>query len=79
LRLVDPVYKTDTAKAFGFKQIIYEPFLGGGLITATAPLLIVGLGAWTAVGVAAGIMLLFAVISLLSGWTRRKPTLKFEE
>jgi glutamate:Na+ symporter, ESS family len=25
LRLVDPQYKTDTAQAFGFKQMIYEP------------------------------------------------------
>src|SRR4030042_601259 len=37
LRVVDPLYKTDTAKAFGFKQMIYEPFLGGGFITAFAP------------------------------------------
>jgi ESS family glutamate:Na+ symporter len=78
LRLVDPMYKTKTATAFGFKQMIYEPFLGGGLITAMGPFIIVGLGAWGAIGIAAGIMVVFVVVSALSGWTRVHPTLKHE-
>jgi hypothetical protein len=58
--------------------MIYEPFLGGGLITALAPILINSMGPKTSIAVAAGIMLLFATISMLSGWTRRKPQLVFE-
>ena len=41
------------ATAFGFKQMIYEPFLGGGLVTAMSPFLIDELGPWPAVGISA--------------------------
>lgn len=73
LRVVDPLYRTDTAKAFGFKQMIYEPFLGGGFITALAPILVLNLGLWQSIGIAFGIMAVFFVISLLSGWFTFKP------
>ncbi len=73
LRLVDPNYKTDTAQAFGFKQMLYEPFLGGGLITATAPFIVVSLGVWWSALAAGIIMLIFMFISWLSGWTQLNP------
>jgi len=73
LRLVDPEYKTDTASAFGFKQIIYEPFLGGGFITALSPFLIIRLGVVKAVFVALAIMAVFVIISGFNGWFRLKP------
>ena len=31
-------------EAFSFKQLLFEPFLGGGLVTALSPLLIVSWG-----------------------------------
>lgn len=73
LRLVDPEYKTDTCSAFGFKQIIYEPFLGGGFITALSPFLILRLGLWKAVFTALGIIVIFMVISRFNGWFRLTP------
>ncbi len=73
LRLVDPHYKTDTAQAFGFKQMLYEPFLGGGFITATAPFILAGLGIWWSIAAAATIVLAFGLISFLNGWTTRNP------
>jgi glutamate:Na+ symporter, ESS family len=73
LRLVDPDYKTDTAQAFGFKQMLYEPFLGGGLITATAPFLVINLGAWWSAAFAGIIMIMFMIISRLNGWTTMNP------
>ena len=76
LRLVDPHYKTDTAQAFGFKQMLYEPFLGGGFITATAPFILVGLGIWWSIAAAAAIVLAFGLISFLNGWTTRNPRKK---
>ncbi len=76
LRLVDPNYKTDTAQAFGFKQMLYEPFLGGGFITATAPFILISLGIWYSIWAAAGIMLVFGFISYISGWTRMRPDKK---
>ena len=73
LRLVDPHYKTDTAQAFGFKQMLYEPFLGGGFITATAPFILAGLGIWWSIAAAATIVLAFGLISFLNGWTTKNP------
>ena len=36
LRVVDPDYDTPAADAFACKQIVHEPFMGGGLWTSTA-------------------------------------------
>jgi ESS family glutamate:Na+ symporter len=79
LRVVDPLYKTDTAKAFGFKQMIYEPFLGGGFITAFAPMLISNLGVWLSMGISFAFMALFFLISYLNGWINFKPELEAKE
>jgi len=86
LRIVDPLYKTKTATAFGFKQMIYEPFLGGGLITATAPIIIAGLvakwgisGSWVFIGACLLVMVIFFLISFFSGWVNFKPQLRFTD
>lgn len=79
LRIVDPLYKTGTATAFGFKQMIYEPFLGGGLITALAPIIILRLGSWVSMGVAFALMIFFFLLSYFSGWVNFKPQLEFKE
>ncbi len=76
LRLVDPNYRTDTAQAFGFKQMLYEPFLGGGLITATAPFILMRFGLWWSMAGAAGIILFFILLSYLNGWTGKDPVKK---
>jgi len=73
LRLVDPQYKTGTAQAFGFKQMIYEPFLGGGLVTATAPFLVIHFGPWRCLALCLAGMALFWLISVLNGWFRLRP------
>ena len=36
LRTVDPENKTPAAMSFGYKQLLHEPFMGGGLWTALA-------------------------------------------
>lgn len=72
LRLVDPHYKTDTAQAFGFKQIIYEPFLGGGFITATIPFIVAGKGIWWCIIAAGGLMVFFVLLSAMNGWVNLK-------
>ncbi len=73
LRLVDPEYKTDTAQAFGFKQMLYEPFFGGGFITATAPFIVIGLGIWKSILFAALIMSAFFILSWINGWVKWNP------
>lgn len=72
LRLVDPHYRTDTAAAFGFKQMVYEPFLGGGLITALSPFLIIRLGLPLSLLISAAFMLLFWILARLNGWWHSK-------
>lgn len=74
LRLVDPQYKTDTAQAFGFKQMLYEPFFGGGFITATAPFIIISMGIWWSIAFAAIVMVAFFFLSWLNGWVKLNPS-----
>lgn len=44
LRTVDPDNKTSAAVSFGYKQLLHEPFMGGGLWTATAFSLVYDIG-----------------------------------
>ena len=40
LRVADPRFETTAPDAFGYKQLLHEPFMGGGLWTSTVvPLL----------------------------------------
>jgi ESS family glutamate:Na+ symporter len=45
LRIADPHNHTTAAQAFAARSIVISPLLGGGLITATMPLLVVQFGA----------------------------------
>ena len=44
LRTVDPENKTEAAASFGYKQLLHEPFMGGGLWTALALTLVFTIG-----------------------------------
>jgi ESS family glutamate:Na+ symporter len=68
LRVADPHFKTPAAKSFGFKQILYEPLLGGGFITAAAPILIVNYGILPVYLVGAGTVVAALAIAFFSGW-----------
>ncbi|MDP8218375.1 MAG: sodium/glutamate symporter [Candidatus Theseobacter exili] len=46
LRVVDPEAKTPAYSAFGYKQLLHEPFMGGGLWTSLAIPLAITYGAW---------------------------------
>ena len=78
LRLVDPEYKTDTAQSFGFKQMLYEPFFGGGFITATAPFIIISMGIWWSIAFSGIVMIAFFFLSWLNGWVMLKPSKQSE-
>ncbi|MBY7143836.1 sodium:glutamate symporter [Virgibacillus sp. NKC19-3] len=45
MRIADPKNESPAFEGFGYKQLIYEPFLGGGLVTALSIPLIYQLGA----------------------------------
>ncbi|NJN02927.1 MAG: sodium:glutamate symporter [Leptolyngbyaceae cyanobacterium SL_1_1] len=40
MRMVDPEDRTGAFESFGYKQLFFEPIVGGGLFTGAAPLLI---------------------------------------
>jgi len=67
--MVDPQRRTGTANDYGYKQLPYEPFLGGGIVTALSVPLIgsLGLPVFTAGAVAA------TVAAGLWGMLRRTP------
>ena len=69
LRTVDPENKTVAASSFGYKQLIHEPFMGGGLWTALALPLVFTIG-WLPVWIFSCIML--AVWSVVSFIISRK-------
>jgi ESS family glutamate:Na+ symporter len=62
LRIVDPEQKTDAPSAFGYKQLLHEPFMGGGLWTSTAVILIATKGGWFVLFIAMGAILVWCII-----------------
>jgi ESS family glutamate:Na+ symporter len=74
LRVIDPDYRTPAAEAFAFKQIVYEPFLGGGLFTAIAPIIVITLGLNWLLGIAVGTIAICLVATWAFGWFHRHPS-----
>ncbi len=62
LRVVDPDYETEAAEAFAAKQLLHEPFMGGGLWTGAAIPLLVLWGGWIILGIALAAMAIWAVV-----------------
>ncbi|MEC5425199.1 sodium/glutamate symporter [Virgibacillus sp. C22-A2] len=59
MRVADPKGESPAFEGFGYKQLLYEPFLGGGLVTALSIPLIYQLGAIP--------FLIFAIIMCVGG------------
>ena len=63
LRAVDPESETDAPSAFGYKQLLHEPFMGGGFWTSLAIPLVILKGGWF-VFIISFIMILFWLLVL---------------
>jgi ESS family glutamate:Na+ symporter len=61
LRVVDPDYETPAAEAFACKQIMHEPFMGGGLWTSIAIPLIAMKGPGLVLGIACGAVVIWLI------------------
>lgn len=70
-RLVDPTNRTGAREAFAYKQLAFEPFMGGGIVTAMAAVVIVEIGQLPALGVAAFFTCLWLAIGLTLGSRRQ--------
>ena len=57
LRIADPQQKTTAAQAFASRSMVLSPLLGGGLVTATIPLLIMQFGVLPMLVVTTGVVL----------------------
>jgi glutamate:Na+ symporter, ESS family len=42
--MADPAHTTGNAAGYGYKQLFYEPFLGGGVLTALSVPIILSIG-----------------------------------
>lgn len=68
LRAADPENETNALSAFGYKQMLHEPFMGGGLWTSTAVILVARHGGWPVLGISiAGIGIWLIIWKLLWG------------
>lgn len=63
MKIADPDNKTPAYEAFGYKQMVFEPFFGGGLITGIALPVIYNFGPWWLFSV----MLALVVLGIGSG------------
>ena len=63
MRVADPNNRTPALESFGYKQLLFELFVGGGLFTAASVPLIYQFGAPTVLG----IVLVLTLVSLLVG------------
>ena len=64
-QMVDPKNKTNVVEAFGYKQLMFEPLMGGGIVTALSMPIIMTVGLPIFTAVCAGIMAFWLVVGLL--------------
>ena len=65
LRVVDPDYETEAAEAFAAKQLLHEPFMGGGLWTGAAIPLLALWGGWPILGIALGAIAIWTIVLIV--------------
>lgn len=71
-RLADPLNRTGARETFAYKQLAYEPLMGGGIVTATAAVAVVEFGLVPVVLVSAVVWLFWIVVGLRLGSKRRR-------
>lgn len=61
MRIADPPNRSGGLEAFGYKQLLFEPVVGGGLFTAASVPLIAQLGAMPVL-IGTAVLLVFWVV-----------------
>ena len=67
--MADPAHTTGAAMGYGYKQLFYEPFLGGGILTALSVPIILSIGSLT-FGIASALI----TVGLIIWGIVRNPT-----
>jgi glutamate:Na+ symporter, ESS family len=65
MRIADPANRSGGLEAFGYKQLMFEPVVGGGLFTAAAVPLIAQLGPWWVLAITATLLVVWLAVGLL--------------
>ncbi len=65
LRAVDPEQKTEATQAFGYKQLLHEPFMGGGLWTSSAVIIVAAHGGWIVFAISIAAIITWLIIWIL--------------
>jgi ESS family glutamate:Na+ symporter len=75
LRMVDPDNSTGAFEGFAYKQLFFEPIVGGGLFTAAAPALINTLGLLPVLAITGGLLIFWLAAGyLLIQQERQRPS-----
>jgi glutamate:Na+ symporter, ESS family len=69
--MADPAHTTGAAAGYGYKQLFYEPFLGGGILTALSVPLIISIGSLT-FGIASAVVTVGLIV--WGGVRNRRPS-----
>ncbi|MGG6296133.1 sodium/glutamate symporter [Leptolyngbya sp. AN02str] len=65
LRMVDPSGRSGAFESFAYKQLFFEPIVGGGLFTAAAPALVVRFGLIPVLLLTTGLLIFWLVAGFL--------------
>lgn len=65
IRITDPDHRSKAMEVFGYKQLLFEPFVGGGIMTAISVPLIAQLGLVPVVIISASIMSVWLFVGLV--------------
>lgn len=66
IRMVDAENRTGAFESFAYKQLFFEPIVGGGLFTAAAPALIVQFGSGSILLLTTGLLIFWLVFGLIN-------------
>ena len=66
IRMVDPENRTGAFESFGYKQLFFEPIVGGGLFTAAAPALIDRFGSISILLFTAALLVFWLVFGIIN-------------
>lgn len=76
LRTVDPDNRTPAAMSFGYKQLLHEPFMGGGIWTAAAFTLVYKIGWLNTWLICLAMLVVWGLVAFFL-WRRNKSMLQF--
>lgn len=71
-RLADPSNKSKARESFAYKQLVFEPFMGGGIVTASAVIFIYEFGLTTTLVASAVITGFWLIVGLQQGVAHRR-------